>query len=252
MIDLETGASEQYINFTTGQRYTATEYIIRRSDPQIRLDLSSPDLPNIPIEIRFGTAEPPEFSLRHLLFNGFLESPQEYSIPAPPPGTFELPLSVLPLDVVQNALEFRPGAEFKFELIIVEPLERQELFTSGALVIERLPGQVENESLLRVSNLATTRLGPVRISGFFQEIGNLERTIVVEPQVEGISRDQWHIEIDDIGRWFDESGYDDLLARASQKSGSSFVDKIRNYIREEFRVSEPPTLSVKIVIETLS
>src|ERR1043165_143455 len=255
MIDLVVGASEQYINFTTSQKYTATEYVIRRIEEQEFQDLPSAEpstLPAIPIAIRFAEDSSPEFVVKHLLFNGFLESPQEYEVDRPAPGIFELPLTILPLDVVQRALDFGEGAEFRFQLIIVEELNIQELTNSGSLRIEIQQGDYAEEDVLRVTNLAITRLGPVSIREFLQSLGNLEEVVVYEPKVEGVPNHQWHIEIDNISRQFTSSEYDDLIRRASQLAGDSLSQKITNHIIERFPAARTSSLVVRVIIEQLS
>lgn len=251
MIEIRTGESEQYINFSTRFKRTVTHYSIRSATPDPdSLDLSAKvtELPIISIPAEFSAACAPEFRLSHRLYQRPLESHKEYSIDPPPEGSYILPCSVLRLEIVEQVLKSREGAEFYFDLIIDEQIDIDELLEAKTFRIEVSSGERSEEEVVAILNRITTNLGPIPITDYFQVIGDLRTEVVWEPEVAGIPSDNWYIEIDELGPYFTPQGYRELIEQALALTGTSVLERIPRRLKDEFRSMSDGPLTVKVII----
>lgn len=254
MIEIRTGESEQYINFSTRFKRTITHYSIRRAtrDPD-NLDLSAniTDLPIISIPADFSTAGAPEFRLRHRLYQRPLESHKEYPIHPPAEGSYRLPCSVLRLEIVEQVLKSREDAEFYFDLIIDEQIDIDDLLESKAFLVEVSSGERSEEQVVSILNSITTNLGPLPITDYFRVIGDLRTEVVWEPEVTGIPSGNWYVEIDELGPYFTPQEYRELIEQALALTGSSVWERILRRLKHDFRSLSDGPLTVKVIIKEI-
>jgi hypothetical protein len=255
MIEIIVEHVEQLIEFRARIRRTITDYVIRSTleDPsQANLALAEPDgLPPIRIQAPYEAPELAELRLQYRLFQRPLESKKEESVVPAIPGQMELPCTVLPLDVVQRVLETSLRPEYRFALIIDEPVDIERLTTDGMLEIQSSPGEEIGAEVVRVMNHVHGPLGRVPVYSFVHVLGDLREFVIREPRVIGVPEHQWHIQIDDLEYQLNAQEYNGHIERALALPGLPFLDRLPSYLTAQFPQTAGRVLTVKIVIEEL-
>jgi len=257
MIDILIGQTDQYINLETGTRFTRTEYYIvsalPKGDP---VDFSSIDistLPPIRIQIRYDQGGNTEFTIRYLLFQMVFESPQEITVSPSGLGSFDIPCSELPLEIVQHALQQKDDATFPFELIITEQFNMHDL--NQCLRIEERKDINFGEDLVEVENTARSHVGanliPIPLKSSVRIIGNLREEIIWRVEAIGIEAHKWHVEINDIGLPFQPSEYRELIERALNQQGDNILRRVGTYLGGRYPITDGRPLPIKVVFDEI-
>jgi len=255
MIEIQPSQSSQYINYQTHSKRTTTDYIIRSTVDAERLDLVSTDLSSLPpirLQVTYNAARSVEFSVRYLLFERSLQSYEEEPIAAPAPGSFDIPFSVLPTEVVQRALQFSASGIFPFSVIVEEQIDIAELTGSGLFERQVSPGEEDGSEVIFLLNRTRTDLGDVPIQEYSERVGDLRTEIIWRVTVQGTGNPQCHLEIDDLRQPFGLSDYRERIRLAMSTFGGTVLDRIPSYFAEHFQSTIGLALPVKVIIHELS
>lgn len=255
MIEILPSQSSQYINYQSNSKRTITDYLIRSTGDPALLDLVNIDpstLPPIRLQITYDAAQLPEFSVRYLLFERSLQSYEEEAIAAPSAGSFDIPSAVLPLDVVQRALQFSATGMFPFSLIVEEQIDVGELTASRLFERQVSPSEEDGTDVIFLLNRTRTELGEVPIRGYSETIGDLRTEIIWRVTVLGKADQLCHLEIDDLSQPFGLDDYKGRIELAMSTIGGTVLARIPAYFEEHFPSTRGLPLPVRVTIDELS
>jgi hypothetical protein len=217
------------------------------------LDLRSAELslPPIHLQIRYAydATYMPEFSVKYFLFERSLQSFQEEGIEAPVRGSLDIPCRVLPLEVVQRALQVSAAGEFRFSLIIDEEIDFNDLTARQVFERQRSPGEEDGSELIFLVNRTISELGDVPVRGYSETVGDLRTEIIWRITVQGAVNEHCHIEIDNLTQPFDLMDYKERIEVAVRSFGGEVLGRIPAYFAKHFPSTEGLPLPVKVVID---
>jgi hypothetical protein len=251
MIEIQPSHSTQHINYQSNSKRTITDYLIRSTVDVADLDLrgSELSLPPIHLQIRYDTGHMPEFSLTYFLFERPLQSIKTEGIPPPAPGSLDIPCKVLPLEIVQRALQVSATGEFRFSLIIDEEVDFPDLVARDVFERQVSPGEEDGSEVIFLVNRTSSELGDVPIFEYSETVGDLRTEIIWRVTIDGAVNEHCHLEIDDLTQRFGLNDYKERIEVAVRSFGGEVLGRIPAYFAQHFPLTDGLPLPVRVVID---
>jgi len=191
----------------------------------------------------------PEFSVKYFSFLRSLQSYEEEGIEPPEPGSLEIPSKVLPLEIVQRALQVSAAGEFRFSLIIDEEIEFGDLHARQVFERQVSPGEEDGSEVIFLLNKTMSEHGDVPIREYSEMVGDLRNEIIWRVTVHGATNQHCHLEIDDLTQRFELNEYKERIELAVRSFGGAVLERIPSYFSQHFPTTNGVPLTVKVVID---